>query len=78
MQTNQNIAKNIIPKIKTNKANTHTNTRAKRPTNKTRARKATENGWKLKEGGRKGRREKEKKRKKKKKKSKQEEGTENK
>ena len=56
MQTNQNIAKNIIPKIKTNKANTHTNTRAKRPNNKTRARKATENGWELREGERKERR----------------------
>ena len=57
MQTNKNIAKNIIPKIKTNKANTHTNTRAKRPNNKTRARKATENGWKLGKGERKVRKE---------------------
>ena len=47
MQTHQNHTKDIIPKIKTNKANTHPNTCTERSTNKTRPGKAAENGWKL-------------------------------
>ena len=47
MQTHKNHTKNIIPKIKTNKANTHPNIYTKRTTNNTRPKQAAENGWEL-------------------------------
>ena len=47
MQTHQNHTKNIIPKIKTNKANTHPNTCTERSTNNTRPEQAAEYGREL-------------------------------
>ena len=47
MQTHQNHTKDIIPKIKTNKANTHPNTCTERSTNNTRPEQAAEDGREL-------------------------------
>ena len=44
MQTHKNHPKNIVPKIEINKANTHPDTDAKRPTNNPKSKQATKNG----------------------------------